>query len=118
MKLSFRKASVLACLFTTCAAKGMPEVVVEIRNHLFSPQVITIPANQKVKITFYNFDPTPEEIDSFDLNREKVVFGNSRASIYVGPLRPGQYDYFGEFHPNSAVGVVKVVEEGDAANVD
>lgn len=28
--------------------------------------------------------------------------------IYIGPLSPGRYDFFGEYHPNSAKGVVIV----------
>lgn len=93
--------------FATCAA-DLPETTITIRDHLFFPQTVVIPANQKVKITFINEDPTPEEIDSFDLNREKVIFGRSTGSIFVGPLPPGEYQFFGEFHPNSAIGMVRV----------
>ncbi|WJG11347.1 cupredoxin domain-containing protein [Aliiglaciecola sp. LCG003] len=92
----------------------MKEVEVYIKDHLFYPAEIQIPAHQKVKVTFINQDATPEEIDSFDLNREKVIFGNSRASIFVGPLKAGRYRFFGEYHPNSAVGFVQVVENLDA----
>lgn len=90
----------------------LPEAVIEIRDNLFVPQTIVIPANQKVKLTFINHDTTPEEIDSFDLNREKVIFGNSKGTIFVGPLPPGEYQYFGEYHPNTAVGSVVVSVEG------
>lgn len=90
---------------------ALPEVVVEIRNHLFTPQTITIPANQKVRLVFINYDSTPEEIDSFDLNREKVIFGESRGVIFVGPLPAGEYGFFGEYHPNSAVGKVIVTDD-------
>ncbi|NVK55797.1 MAG: cupredoxin domain-containing protein [Alteromonadaceae bacterium] len=93
------------------AIAALPEVTIDIRNNLFLPQTVRIPANKKVRLTFINHDPTPEEIDSFDLNREKVIFANSRGTIFVGPLPPGEYHFFGEFHPNSAVGVVLVTEE-------
>ena len=93
------------------SAWALPEKIIEIRNHLFYPQTLIIPAGKKVKITFVNYDPTPEEIDSFDMNREKVIFGNSRGSIYVGPLPPGDYGFFGEYHPNTAIGTVRVIRE-------
>ncbi|MDC8829275.1 cupredoxin domain-containing protein [Alteromonas gilva] len=98
---------------------ALPEVTIEIRNNLFLPQTVTIPAYKKVRLTFINNDPTPEEIDSFDLNREKVIFANSRGTIFVGPLPPGEYRFFGEFHPDSAVGKVLVTNaatQKDPAN--
>ncbi len=84
------------------------EFVVELKDHLFHPSTITIPANQKVKLVIYNHDNTPEEFDSFDLNREKVIFPNKKAVIFIGPLSPGRYEFFGEFNPHSAKGVVIV----------
>jgi|SaaInl5LU_22_DNA_1037371.scaffolds.fasta_scaffold37544_2 plastocyanin len=96
---------------------ALPEVVVEIRNHLFTPQSVTIPAHKKVRLVFVNHDSTPEEIDSFDLNREKVIFGESRGVIFIGPLPAGEYGFFGEYHPNSAVGKVIVVDPV-SANTD
>lgn len=96
---------------------ALPEVVVEIRNHLFTPQTVTVPAHKKVRLVFVNHDSTPEEIDSFDLNREKVIFGESRGVIFIGPLPAGEYGFFGEYHPNSAVGKVIVVDPV-SANTD
>ncbi len=108
----------IACLATVLPVQAMPEFFIELRDHLFIPQEIKIPAHKKVRITIINHDPTPEEIDSFDLNREKVVFGNSRATIYVGPLPPGEYNFFGEYHPNSALGVVQVVPQKEMNNAN
>lgn len=81
-----------------------------IENHLFTPNEIAIPANEKVKIIIQNKDDSAEEFDSFDLNRERVIFAGKKATIYVGPLTPGKYEYFGEYHPNSARGYVIVKE--------
>ncbi|MBU2877570.1 cupredoxin domain-containing protein [Aliiglaciecola lipolytica] len=98
-------------------AFAIDEITITIRNHLFYPPEIDIPQHKKVKITFINQDDTPEEIDSFDLNREKVVFANSRSSIYVGPLDAGRYRYFGEYHPNTAIGFVNVVSTEENQDV-
>ncbi|MFQ3234715.1 MAG: plastocyanin [Paraglaciecola sp.] len=108
----------LALLLQSNVISALPEIAVSIREHLFYPSEITIPANQKVKITFYNHDSTPEELDSFDLNREKVIFGNAKATIFIGPLVPGEYRFFGEFHPTSAVGKVLVVSQREYDDVD
>lgn len=86
------------------------EVELRIRDHLFFPATLEIPANQKVKIRVINEDPTPEEFESFELNREKVIVGNSQTVIFIGPLAPGIYPFFGEFYPKTAQGVVVVTE--------
>ncbi len=81
-----------------------------LENHVFTPKEIFIPANQKVKIIIHNKDQVAEEFDSFDLNRERVIFAGKHATIFVGPLPPGRYEYFGEFHPNTARGFIVVKE--------
>jgi plastocyanin len=79
-----------------------------IKDHKFNPETLTIPAGKKVKISVENQDPTPEEFESHELNREKVIPGNKKAVIFVGPLNPGTYSYFGEFHPETAQGKIVV----------
>ena len=86
-----------------------PEFQLRLNNHLFYPAEIEIPENTKVKLIIHNQDNTPEEFDSFDLNREKVIFPKKKAIIFIGPLLPGRYDFFGEFNPNSAQGSIIVV---------
>lgn len=85
---------------------GVPVYEIEIREHLFYPAELTVPAGQKVKLLVLNQDATPEEFESFELNREKVIKGKRKAVIFIGPLRPGRYPYFGEFHPETAQGVI------------
>ncbi|HUU74338.1 MAG TPA: cupredoxin domain-containing protein [Burkholderiales bacterium] len=88
------------------AAAKTPVIEIEIRNHLFEPSEIVVPANTKIKLMVYNRDPTPEEFESYELNREKVIVGNRKAVIFIGPLKPGEYPFFGEFHPKTARGKV------------
>ena len=83
-----------------------PEYKIEIKNHLFIPSVLEIPPNTKVKLKIGNHDSTPEEFESYELNREKIVVGGGKITIFVGPLAPGEYPFFGEFNPRTAQGVV------------
>lgn len=106
--------SVLALLTTNLSA-ATPEFVLEIRNHLFQPDTLTIPANTKVKLVIYNRDPTPEEFESFELNREKVILGGRKAIVFIGPLAPGEYPFFGEFNPQTALGTIVAVPDSNAA---
>lgn len=87
------------------------EFAIQLKDHLFYPSKIEIPAGQKVKLIIHNLDDTPEEFDSFSLNREKVLFPKQKSFIYIGPLLPGVYDFFGEYNPNTAQGKVIVIEQ-------
>ena len=93
-------------LLATPAAAKPPVFELEIRNHLFEPSEISIPANRKIKLMVYNRDPTPEEFESYELNREKVIMGNRKAVIFIGPLKAGKYPFFGEFNPKTAQGTI------------
>jgi plastocyanin len=84
----------------------MPEVRLSIKEHRFIPAEVKVPANTKVKLIVANEDATPEEFESHALNREKVIPGRSSATIYVGPLKPGRYAFFGEFHEATAKGTL------------
>lgn len=92
----------------TASAANVPEYTVTIKDHKFSPETLEIPAEQKVKLVVENKDATPEEFESHDLNREKIVSGNSKISVFIGPLKAGEYKYFGEFNPKTAQGVILV----------
>ncbi len=105
----------VAILLTSTSHAATPEFEIEIRNHLFYPDTLTIPTNTKVKLIVYNRDSTPEEFESYELNREKVIIGGRKAIIFVGPLAPGKYPFFGEFNPQTALGTIIVKDETDAA---
>ena len=101
-----------AIAYMLCTAPVLadkPVFKLEISNHLFMPAEIVIPANTKVKLMVYNLDATSEEFESYELNREKVIMGKRKAVIFIGPLAPGEYPFFGEFHPETAQG--KIIAE-------
>jgi len=85
-------------------AADPPEFTLTIKDHKFEPAELTVPAGQKVKLKVVNADATPEEFESHELKREKVIPGNTTATIFVGPLKPGEYPFFGEFNPKTAQG--------------
>lgn len=85
---------------------GPPTVLIDIRDHLFFPAEVEIPAHTKVKLLITNHDPTAEEFESYELNREKIIPGGRKAVVFVGPLAPGEYPFFGEFFPKTAQGKI------------
>ena len=92
---------------------GAPTVELRIENHVFVPDIVEIPADQKVRLMVINADSSPEEFESYELNREKVIAGGRRAVIFVGPLPAGDYPFFGEFNPKTAQGLLRVKGPAD-----
>jgi hypothetical protein len=73
-------------------------LVLELKDHKFTPASPTIPANTRVKVTVKNLDPTPAEFESRDFDAEKVIPPNGEITVNVGPLDPGSYDFYDEYH--------------------
>jgi len=98
--------AVLAVSALAAAADVPPgnEFTLTIKDHKFEPAELIVPAGQKVKIKVVNADATPEEFESHELNREKVIPGKATGMVFVGPLKPGEYPFFGEFNPKTAQG--------------
>ena len=77
-----------------------------IKDHRFDPAQLDVPAGRKLKLIVKNLDPTPEEFESRDLKREKVIAGKAQALITIGPLKPGTYKFVGEYHESTAQGQI------------
>src|SRR5215831_15958011 len=92
-------AVVLAALSVASAQTLAQEFNLVIRNHKFEPQEIRVPAGKRVSIYVSNEDGTPEEV-------EKVIPGKSKGLVRIGPLAPGRYEFFGDFHADTAKGTV------------
>lgn len=95
-------------LVTSFAYADDFEAHLVIREHKFEPAELTVPAGQKIKLLVENQDATPEEFESNELNREKVVTGKGTITVFLGPLDAGRYPFFGDFHQETAQGVLVV----------
>ena len=82
-----------------------------LKDHLFAPTTLFVPAGEKIKLVIHNQDPTPEEFESFSLNREKVILGHGKGVVFVGPLTPGEHPFVGEYNPDSARGTIVVLPQ-------
>ncbi|HEY5649435.1 MAG TPA: cupredoxin domain-containing protein [Nitrospiria bacterium] len=93
-------------LFPVHPAHAVEEVRIVIKDHKFEPSEVRVPAGVKINLIVVNEDPSPEEFESHSLNREKVIQGGKTATIKLPKLKPGKYDFFGEFNPETAQGVI------------
>lgn len=102
-----RIVGLLCCLLPALpGVAAVPEIEIRIRDHLFFPAELEVPAGTKIRLVVINEDATPEEFESYELNREKVIPGKAKAVIFIGPLKQGEYPFFGEFYPKTAQGKV------------
>jgi len=114
--IGFRSGLALHCVFLVGLAFAMggnisavraddePTFTLTIKDHRFEPTQLDVPAGVKIKLLVKNADATPEEFESTDLRREKVIAGGQQAIVFVGPLKPGSYEFFGDFNPKTARG--------------
>lgn len=96
-------AAVLA-IAPTARADTLPIVV--FHNHRFIPDRIEVPAGKRFRLHVKNTDATADEFESTDLNREKLVTPGQTITVFLGPLSPGTYKFFGDFHQATAQGVL------------
>jgi plastocyanin len=89
-----------------CALAADDSFALTIQNHRFDPAQLEVPAGKKLKLVVKNLDPTPEEFESRDLKREKIIAGKTQATITLGPLKPGTYKFTGEYHEATAQGQI------------
>jgi plastocyanin len=79
---------------------------ITIRGHKFEPAELHVPAGKRILLTVVNADPLSEEFDSSALKVEKVIAGKSEGIVRIAPLKPGTYDFVGEYHEETAKGRV------------
>lgn len=96
----------LTLVLPISAFAQLPHFTLTISDHRFEPSEITVPAGKRIKLVIENRDSTPEEFESRSLRVEKVIPGGSKGTVTIGPLKPGAYEFVGEFHESSAKGTL------------
>ncbi len=102
---NFLLALVISLLAMTANAER-EEYRVVLKNHKFTPVEIQVPADSLLWLVIENKDASPEEFESKDLHREKMIAAGKTAKIKIGPLKTGSYNFMGAFNPDTAQGVV------------
>ena len=97
-------ATIGATFIPVAVSADLPEFSLVIKNHVYQPSELKIPAGTKVKLHITNEDATAEEFESTDFNRESLVLPNRSIVVFIGPLRAGTYGFFGDFHRDTAQG--------------
>lgn len=102
--------AVLAIGVASEQAEAADPVVLTIKDHQFTPREVTMPAGERFRIEVHNQDATPAEFESSDMRIEKIIVPGGKIVVSAGPLKPGTYKFFDEYHPDTASGTLTAVE--------
>ena len=50
-----------------------------------------------------------DEFESYDMKFEKIIVPGNTITVFAGPLHPGTYTFFDDYHPDQAKGTVTAV---------
>ncbi len=99
-------AALLALAIGAPSARAEEPLQLEFRGHRFIPNRLEVPTGTKFRLIVKNSDDTAEEFESTELNREKLVPPGQSIVVFLGPLEPGEYKIFGDFHKDTAQGTL------------
>jgi plastocyanin len=95
---------VVAACHSVARAEDAFNASITIHGHKFEPSELHVPAGKRIVLTVINADPLSEEFDSAALKAEKVIAGGSQGIVRIAPLKPGTYEFVGEYHEETAKG--------------
>ena len=104
MKLRIVALVMMVLSSPTAYADELYTVKLIARDGRFYPETIEVPAGKRFKIIITNEGPGPEEFESIELKKEKVLAPGATSFLVFAPLKSGVYRFFGEFHPDTAKG--------------
>jgi heme/copper-type cytochrome/quinol oxidase subunit 2 len=102
-------AALGALLAGGAVALAADAVTLTLKDHHFAPSELRVPAGERFRIEVENKDATPAEFESSDLRVEKIVVPGGKIAVMVGPLKPGIYKFFDDYHPDTATGTMTAV---------
>jgi plastocyanin len=97
-------AGALAGVAPAGAADKPDEIAVTIEKNRFSPEEIRVKAGAPFVLVITNKDSAPEEFESKVLRIEKVIPAGKTVRVMVRTLKPGSYEFVGEYHEKTAKG--------------
>ena len=99
----------LLLLALPAAAQADQLVTLVIQNHTFSPSTFEVPAGERFRIQLTSHDESVDEFESYYMKFEKIIVPGNTITVFAGPLHPGTYTFFDDYHPDQAKGTVTAV---------
>ena len=86
----------------------LPTFTIVLKDGKLHPATLEVPAHTRFKIVLRNEGSSPAEFESRALGREKVLAPGASSFVVVAPQKPGEYDMFDEYHPDTSRGRIVV----------
>ena len=86
------------------AADAPPELALTLDQHRFSPEELRVKANTPFILAITNKDKKDEEFEIASLRIEQIVSGGKTLQLKMPALKPGTYEFIGDFHEKTAKG--------------
>ncbi|QPT39210.1 Uncharacterised protein [Oligella ureolytica] len=102
-----KNAFLLVALFTSFFLSFQAAVAKDKEKHTIQlqmkdgdliPLVLEAPANTIIRIEVSNIGSGPAEFESLQLRKEKVLAPGVTSVVVIPPKKPGEYDFFDDFH--------------------
>jgi hypothetical protein len=90
------------------AADPPAEFALILDQHRFNPAEIQVKANTPFILVITNKDKEDEEFEIAALRIDKVIPAGKTVSVKMPTLKPGTYEFIGEFHDKTAKGRILV----------
>ena len=88
------------------APAALPTWTISVKDGVFTPKRLDVPAGQRIKFILKNEGPGPLEFENADLHVEKILAAGAESFVVV-KLSPGEHMFVDEF--NIATGEILVV---------
>ena len=96
--------SIALSVAVASAADTTPELALTLDQHRFSPAELRVKANAPFILVITNKDKEDEEFEMSSLRIEKVIAGGKTLKLKMPALKPGTYEFIGDFHEKTAKG--------------
>ena len=96
--------SIALSVAVASAAETPPELALALDQHRFSPEELRVKANAPFRLVITNKDKEDEEFEMSSLRIEKVIAGGKTLKLKMPALKPGTYEFIGDFHEKTAKG--------------
>jgi heme/copper-type cytochrome/quinol oxidase subunit 2 len=87
-------------------AEDLQVISLTLKNHKFTPAEIHVPTGKAVQLVIANQDDTADEFEMRRPPIEKVIAPGGEGKVRLPPLAPGKFPFMGEFHADTAQGVI------------
>ncbi|MGO8797926.1 MAG: cupredoxin domain-containing protein [Roseiarcus sp.] len=87
-------------------AEDLATYSITLKNHRFAPAEIHVPTGKPFFIIVANQDDTADEFEMHNPAIEKVIPAGAEGKVRMRPLGPGRFPFFGDFHQDTAQGVI------------